>query len=77
MSKRIKLEIIDWDFIIHLQLDKWHLWYQEVMRRIKAWEQEVFDVDEAWECGRMSYAHFQEMDKYLFELACQGKFSKK
>jgi hypothetical protein len=47
MRKRIKLEIIDRDFIIYIYQDKWHLWYKEMMRRFKAKEPNVFDVDEA------------------------------
>lgn len=71
---RLKFKIKEkWDlnskvlFKIHISLDKWNLWYTEVMRRIKAWESEVFDIDECLELWQMSHKHFEEMDKFLFE----------
>lgn len=58
-------------FELQIYQDKWLLWYNEVMRRIKVWEQEVFDVDEASELWVMSKKHFEAMDKFLFENVCK------
>lgn len=41
------------------------IWYSEMMRRFKTKENEIFDVDEAFECDRMSLAHYKEMLRFL------------
>lgn len=61
----MKFKIKEKPVEIHLSQDKWLLWYNEVMRRIKAWEEEVFDVDECMELEVMSEEHFKAMDKFI------------
>ena len=58
-------------FELQIYQDKWELWYNEVMRRIREWEEEVFDVDESSELWVMSQKHFKAMDSFLFDNVCK------
>jgi hypothetical protein len=67
-------------FVIHIQEDKWKIWYEEMKKRFLKlcrleWEEEkkyieevgLFDIDESMALWQMSYNHFKEMDKFLFD----------
>ena len=51
--------------IVDISDDDYKLWYNEMMRRFRYQEEEVFDVDEAFECDRMSLAHYKAMFSFL------------
>jgi len=71
------------NFDIHIQEEKFDIWYKEVLRRFKELynleteeaKQEFmkkypcFDIDESMWVWIMSPEHFQAMDKFLFSNA--------
>jgi hypothetical protein len=63
-----------WKTIVESKEGK--LWYKEMMKRFskmadapigKATEH-CFDIDESWECGWMSPAHWEEFTKFIKKL---------
>jgi len=51
--------------IVHISDGEYKLWYKEMMRRFREKEDEVYDVDEAFECDKMSLSHYKEMLRFL------------
>jgi hypothetical protein len=51
--------------LVDISDEDYRLWYNEMMRRFREKEEEVFDVDEAFECDRMSLAHYKSMFRFL------------
>ena len=51
--------------IVDISDDHKKIWYNEMLRRIKADESEVYDIDECLDCDFMSLAHYKAMLRFL------------